>query len=231
MALAEILISWLTPLDCIICGAEGANLCLACQETEVIPYGERCFGCGSLSGGCRTCQNCRRGGAPSHVWLTTDYGSAAQSLVTTYKFNHRRSCAVDVAKLMQATLYKYNDDEMLNRKNYLISHIPTATSRVRQRGFDHAKLIARQISIATGLEQADLLIRLGQSQQVGASRTQRQRQAEGTYRAKDLARISGRNILLIDDVVTTGATLAAAAKQLRRAGAKSVDGLVFAKRL
>jgi len=75
------------------------------------------------------------------------------------------------------------------------------------------------------------LKRLGQSRQVGAKKGVRQAQQTHSYYLSRPQQVAGRNILLIDDVVTTGATLKAAARALRSSGARRVDALVFAKRI
>jgi predicted amidophosphoribosyltransferase len=102
---------------------------------------------------------------------------------------------------------------------------------VRERGFDHARLLAKQIANGLNAEYSPALTRLGQSQQVGAKRFQRLNQQAGNYRVRQPLIVRGRNVLLVDDVVTTGATLKAATKALRQAGAAHVDALIFAKAL
>jgi predicted amidophosphoribosyltransferase len=73
--------------------------------------------------------------------------------------------------------------------------------------------------------------RSGQSQQRGAKRSDRLVQARESYRVKLPEIVSGRDILLVDDVLTTGATICEVARTLRKAGARNVDALIFAKRL
>lgn len=231
MSLAEALIGILAPPTCVGCGTEGRGLCLACRETDILPYGEKCFSCGQLSPRARTCDRCRRSGGPRHVWVSTDYNGLARELIAVYKFQHQRAIVSTLAEVMADNLLAFNSDDELAASNYVITFVPTATSRIRQRGFDHAKLLALELSRRLRLDRATALVRVGQQQQVGARRTVRQRQAEAAYEIGNATAIRGRNVLLIDDVVTTGATLAAAAKQLRRSGAKRVDALVFAKRL
>lgn len=231
MSLAEALIGVLAPPTCVGCGAEGRGLCLACREAEVLPYGEKCFGCGQLSRRARTCDSCRRAGAPRYVWVATDYDGLARQLITVYKFQHQRAAAATLAEIMADNLLTYVSDDELAAKNYVITFVPTATGRIRQRGFDHAKLLAVDLSRRLRLDRATTLARVGQQQQVGARRAARQRQANSAYEVRNIKAIEGRNVLLVDDVVTTGATLAAAAKQLRQGGAKRVDAVVFAKRL
>ncbi len=226
MSVFESVIRLIAPPDCVICGDEGATLCEACQTAEIVPYGERCYLCGALSPLARTCQSCRKH-SPTHVWLTSSYEGAAQQLLQAYKFKHQRRAARDLSRLMCETLRLYQDE----LSNYLVVPVATASGRIRERGFDHSALLARSIAAELGLEYEPLLGRLGQARQVGSKRAQRISQQAGAYYALHPNRTRGRKVLLVDDVVTTGATLRAASKTLRAAGAARVDALVFAKRI
>ncbi|HET9850403.1 MAG TPA: ComF family protein [Candidatus Saccharimonadales bacterium] len=231
MSLLELAISWLAPATCVTCGAEGSPLCLACQFSEIVPFGERCWHCGQLSLRSKVCPPACRQGSPNHVFISAGYDSAVQKLIQRYKFSHQRACASSIASLMAQTLFDQNSDEQLCAKNYLLIPVPTAASRVRQRGFDHTALLAEKLATILQMERAEALGRLGSSAQVGAGRTSRLKQAKGSYFIKKPVVIAGRNILLIDDVVTTGATLSETARVLRVGGARAVDALVFAKSL
>jgi len=106
--------------------------------------------------------------------------------------------------------------------------IPTASSRrIRQRGFDHTKLLAQQLGQILKLDVRTSLRRIGQSQQVGTKSAQRIKQAEGMFQVA--GSVTDQKIILVDDVTTTGATLEEAARVLKRAGAKQVGAVVFAQ--
>lgn len=224
-------IGWLAPPDCVGCGREGASLCLSCSAAEILPYGERCYGCGAISPRARVCSRCRRGAPLRHVWAATDYTGLSKEILQVYKFAHRRSVAAQLTELLADCLKSYNSNADLAAANYLVVAVPTATTRVRERGFDHAQLLAKQLGNQLGLQTSKCLSRLGQSRQVGAKKGARMVQQAHSYYVRRPDVVSGRNVLLIDDVVTTGATLKAAAKVLRAAGAKRVDALVLAKRI
>jgi ComF family protein len=230
MSVFDEAIGLLAPPQCESCGLEGAALCNNCAS-EIIEYGEHCWRCNSLSPTCRTCPKCRQVGVPHYVWISTYYEKVARDLLSRYKFGHQRAAAAEVAKLMVGAFLKHNGNTSLASINYLVVPVPTATSRMRERGFGHSELLAKKIGLMLKLDRANALRRLGQSRQVGAKRPDRLSQLEGSFAVKSNRQIHGRNVLLVDDVVTTGGTIMAATKALRSAGAKQVDALLFAKRL
>jgi ComF family protein len=231
MSVLDAMIGWLAPPVCIVCGQEGSSLCLACAEEEVLPFGIKCWRCGAVSKNGRTCDTCRATGSPLHVWVSTDYEGAAAQLVRLYKYGHQRVAAKTLAATMAQTFLNFNTAEEMTRKNFLIVPVPTASSRVRQRGFDHTSLLAKEIARQLGLPSKNTLMRRGQQHQVGAKRSDRLIQMQGQIYAPRPTQIKGRHIVLVDDVVTTGGTMIAAAKAARAAGAKSVSALIFAKKL
>ena len=230
MSVLDLVIGWIAPPCCVICGTEGETLCLVCVSRRIIPYGERCFGCGAASPDARTCERCRPA-APQHVWVGTNYEAAAQELIKKYKFGHQRAAAESIANLMIQTILSFNDIQQIKEIDYSVVPVPTASSRIRQRSFDHSAYLARHIAQRLNLDYMNVLTRVGQTRQVGAERSARLSQPDGNYMIRYPNLVEGQSILLIDDVVTTGATLRAAAKTLRAYGAARVDALVFAKRL
>lgn len=225
----ESAIGLLAPTECINCGSESLALCEACTKLFISRFGERCWRCNSLSPASRTCASCRHTGSPGHVWIATDYGGVARDLLSLYKFGHNRAAAEPIARMMAKVLLEYNKGE--KPQSYLVMPVPTATLRLRERGFGHAELLAKKVAIMLKIEYSPALRRLGQSRQLGASREARLKQLGSSFAAKNPGLIAGSKILLVDDVVTTGGTLLAVTHALRAAGAKQVDALFFAKRL
>lgn len=156
------------------------------------------------------------------VQVACRYESGAKDALWQLKFGNARMASVDVATAMEKTFENID-------KNAIVVHIPTATSRVRMRGYDQAALIARACARSASLRHISLLMRLGQQRQVGLKRSERLSQLENAYRVKNPGIVRGAHIVLIDDVITTGATLEAAAKTLKQAGAKKIEAVIFAQ--
>ncbi|MFO0781973.1 MAG: phosphoribosyltransferase family protein [Candidatus Saccharimonadales bacterium] len=142
----------------------------------------------------------------------------AKSLVGRLKFYGAQSAAKEIAKLLSTHALP---------EGCIVVPVPTATSRARQRGYDQAKRIARDFARHNNLPYLDCLARIGQSHQVGARRSQRIKQLRNAYRVKSGMRVKGIEIILIDDVLTTGATLEAAAACLKASGAKRICAQTF----
>lgn len=223
MALLEKLIATIAPHECLICGLEGQLLCKRCARQSLQQLPPRCYRCRATSDMSQTCQKCQRVSKLKHVWVGSDYQGVAEALVKRLKFNRTQTAAVIMAEHLVEAL------PTLNHKNYLVTHIPTATSRVRERGYDQAKLLARELAVRLDLEFATILARHGQARQVGAKREARLGQLRGSFEVIKPQVVSGRKIVLVDDVLTTGATMELAAAALKKAGVKQVDGVVFAQ--
>ncbi len=183
----------------------------------------RCYRCKAATTDFAVCSACRRHTALRTVAVHTRHADLAKELLHHAKYERARSGLVEMAAMMTPLLRIFEGEEVV------LVHIPTASSRVRVRGYDHAKILSRLLARNTKLPVATLLARVGQAHQVGANRAQRMKQLETAFRAVRLDRIRGRHIVLVDDVLTTGATLEIAARELKRAGAKRVSAVVFAQ--
>ena len=113
-----------------------------------------------------------------------------------------------------------------------ITWVPLSRRRLRRRGYDQARLLAEALSGRKGIPCVPTLrkIRNNPAQSGAGDAKKRQKNVKGVYRALPDAEIRGKRLLLVDDIVTTGATLSECASILRQAGAKEVLGLSLARR-
>lgn len=221
MNIFDRLISVFAPFECLACGVEGKALCLPCQTT-VAKIPSRCYRCRKLTKNYRTCKSCRSSSALFSIIPTAEYSGVSKELVTRLKFYGAQAIAEEIALSMAKCANDYT-------KNTVVIPIPTASSRVRQRGYDQAKLIAKSFARHCALPYLDCLTRVGQSHQVGAKRHQRTTQLKGAYRLKSGYNVQNIQILLIDDVLTTGSTLESASICLKGGGAGRIQAQVFAQ--
>lgn len=223
MLMLEKLIGVIAPHTCVGCGAEdNVLLCEGCSES-LVTQPSRCYRCRSATEDFAVCPACRRHTALRTVVSRTRHEVAAKELLHHAKYERARAGLLEMAAMMSPLLRIFEDDEIV------LTHIPTASSRVRGRGYDHARIICREVARRADLPVATLLARVGQAHQVGSNRSQRMDQLKDAFRPVRTNKIRGRHIVLVDDVLTTGATLEIAARELRRAGARRVSAIVFAQ--
>ncbi len=221
MSLIEALVKIAAPHNCLVCDTEGNLVCEFCKLSNFLEVPSRCYSCFRATENSEVCSKCRRKSPLKHVWVHTDYDGIARQLIHSYKFNHSREAADTMANLMHKTL------PLLDK--VIVVPVPTATARIRQRGFDHTKLLTKKLAEQLKLPHYQALQKLGQTKQVGNKRATRRTQLTGAFRFTKA--LTDQRILLVDDVVTTGATLEEAARTLKLAGAKTVDAVVFAQKL
>lgn len=222
MQLLERIIRTVAPHTCLGCGVESDRLlCVACVGSlATVP--SRCYRCKAVTENYHTCRSCRKLSPLAQVVVFTHHDDLPKELIHHMKYERAQSGMAEAAEMLSPLVEYLPEDALL-------VHVPTASSRVRLRGYDHAHLLARELVKLSGRQRDVLLARTGQAHQVGATRAQRLRQLEGAFRPLKPEMIRGSSIVLVDDVVTTGATLESAARVLKRAGAKRVDAIVFAQ--
>lgn len=220
----EHIVAALSPLECSICNKENFMLCFACRPQILGGLDSRCYLCNKLVPQHQVCPSCRSRSALRRVWWLGAYETALKTLIYQMKYQRRRVFARQFGTYLAETIPYLPEDT-------LVVPAPTATGRVRARGYDQAVLIAAAFAKARSLPFCNALNRSNQADQIGTGRRQRFEQMKHSFAVKPTAPISGASILLIDDVLTTGATLEAAARLLRSSGARHVDAAVIARHL
>jgi len=154
------------------------------------------------------------------VWSSAPHEGVARSLVAALKFRH----LLPVAELMADRIHWLAPAHMLSGT---VVAVPPAPSRLRRRGFDPAGELAGALAERLEAPLCRCLLRRGGQRQVG------RRRAERLGEPPRIAALEAvpPSVLLVDDVLTTGATLSACSRALRGAGAARVVAVTFARRL
>lgn len=155
------------------------------------------------------------------------YDDIARKLVQGLKFGDRTDLAPWMAKWM------VRHDDGLLQDGALVVPVPLHRFRLFQRRFNQSAELARTIAKDSGLRYApEALVRIRSTkQQVGLGQKERAKNVQGAFRVptEEAPLLKGRHVVLIDDVFTTGATLEACTRALRRAGVSKIDCLTFAR--
>ncbi|MEX2161915.1 MAG: ComF family protein [Anaerolineales bacterium] len=220
-------LDWLLPPRCAGCGQLGAVWCALCAGRAVRIEGSSCPICGLPLGKERQCGACSANQyqfVSARSWAA--YRGELRHAILSMK--HRRNAALGVAfakHLMEAFCGQAWQID-------LVIPIPLGARRHRERGFNQAELLARPFAEAAGLQlAAGVLVRLHETlPQFELSASERWKNLHGSFLA-DPAPLKGKSVLLVDDIMTTGATLDSAAQALNKAGARSVYALTLARAL
>jgi competence protein ComFC len=215
----------LFPRFCLGCGKEGSYICTACRETLPVIVPPSCPHCGRPVPGGGECGRCR-GDEKSIDGIRAPFifEGVIRRAVHELKYNNLRDLAPDLAALLHA----YVRSNSVPGEVYV--PVPLHPRRLRERGYNQSALLARELGRLDGVavEEGCLVRTVFRPPQVRtASVEERRRNVAGAFACRD-RRLAGKRVVLIDDVLTSGATLGAGAGALKAAGVVSVWGLTVA---
>ena len=223
MIIIEEFLNLIAPHECVGCSQLGSLLCKECQENSIARLPSRCFLCKKVTQDFRSCSNCYNKTKLRHVWVASEYEEPVSLLIQKFKYQRAKEAHKILGDFLAGVL-PYGIS-----KNMLITHVPTARRRIRERGYDQCELMARRLAQKLSRQCGNLLIRTTNTRQVGSSRHARLHQMDNAFIVKRPSAVAGKEILIVDDVVTTGASLVSCAKTLKAQGAKSVSAIVVAQ--
>lgn len=214
----------LWPSECLVCGREGAWLCDPCQSKITLIKQPTCPFCDRLSPLGKSCTRCQTTHKLSGCRSWGYYTGALQTVVKQYKFGGI-TAATDVLADHLTSLVA----QLPLTGNWVVTSVPMTPRKRGQRGFNQAELLARAVASRAERPYEPLLRRTQEGkQQSTLARAARFSNASGLFALAPRAIVT-RQVLIVDDVLTTGATLEACARALKQAGTRSVWGLTVAR--
>ncbi len=217
----------LFPPQCAGCGRTGSRWCADCQAKVRPVAAPFCPTCGlpvPAAGRCPTCRRQPPAFAALRSWAVFE-PPVRQAL---HQLKYRRNLGLGEALARQ--MFPFVRD--LGWEADVFVPVPLSAARFRERGYNQVGLVARPLALLLGwryLPQALTRVRETRSQ-VGLRPAERRANVAGAFQAQAVL-ATGKRVVLMDDVATTGATLDAAAQALRRAGAAEVRAVTIARAL
>ena len=198
-------LEWLFPRKCILCreilAKDETDLCRECRvDMPEYRYGKK---------------KVQHVSDLTALWM---YEGTVRKSLHRYKFGRARHYASAYGRLLAMRIRR--DLPQFD----VITWVPVSKQRLRQRGYDQVELLANAVSPELDIPAEKLLDKFRDNRANSGLKTPAERRANvlGVYRAVDPGRIRGKRVLLLDDIVTTGATASECARILLTAGAEEV---------
>ena len=209
----SVFLDFLFPPHCPSCHAyvERCGFCTSCAQ--------RLIGVRRIIGGGMAAEQL------AGTWVLAHYREGVRDLLRALKYRKKRS-----ALTVLRTILTEGEGVLSDLPSPLLAvPVPLAPQRARERGFNQAEEIFAPWLASHGIALRPLLVRTRETAPLYAhTRTERQRELRGAFAVAEGADVTARDVLLVDDIMTSGATLTECARILKRAGASRVYAFVLA---
>jgi ComF family protein len=215
MKIKEIILDLIFPKFCLGCNKEGIFLCQDCFSTLEISTNHQKF----------------KGKNLTDLYFPVNYENfLIKRLIQNFKYPPLiKELKKELASLIISHFLLL--DKKPNFSDFILVPIPLSKKKLKRRGFNQAEEIAKELAEFLKIPLIpDCLIKMRETKdQVELSEKERKENIKGVFSIKDKEKIFEKNILLVDDVFTTGSTMEEAARVLKEAGARKIVGIVIAR--
>ena len=223
------------PVRCVNCGKFGEYLCSGCLNQVPVRENFECIGCKQPAPLGQTCRFCQPENPADNLFVVSDYKSGlVQKIIKTFKFRFVAELSNPLSRLAEKYIRRLQKRKGFNifGGNPLLMPVQMHQRRENWRGFNQSALLAKSLAEKFQMEYAaGALVKIKNKtpQTDIKERAERLANQKGAFFCAEPEKVSGRAVLLIDDVCTTGATLNECAKVLKENGVKNVMVLVIAR--
>lgn len=228
----KLLTDTIFPVNCVSCNQEGTWICNNCLNKTPYNTIHYCLSCKRQTRLGEFCNNCAPIFHLDKVWIASDFQNKnINKLIKLYKYKF----AQDIAESLGFFLFNFlnkqiiNQQKKFNTETILIIPVPLHNKRLRWRGFNQSEKLAHFIANKSQIKiNTENLKRIKfKKPQASLKKEARLKNIQNVFTWQG-AKLNHQNIILVDDVTTTGATLNECAKILKANGANEVWGLVLA---
>ncbi|MCX6793163.1 MAG: hypothetical protein NTY12_04005 [Candidatus Falkowbacteria bacterium] len=220
------------PKYCVICEKEGSYFCEVCQTKDILTWDKNCFKCHNNVADLSLCEDCKSLYFFDGLLCASDYEDRIiSSLIQAYKYHFVK----ELAQILGLFIAKHLEKELMVSKNIFFNNffdatviaVPLSKRRQKWRGFNQAEVIAKVVAQYFGLNfNSDLRRLIHKKPQAKLSEAKRLNNLQGCFNFNGTA---PAKVILVDDVITTAATVNECAKVLRAQGAEEILVLAIAK--
>ncbi len=212
------------PKKCVGCGKFGDYICRDCLAKINFVEKPVCPICQRQAIGGKTHPGCAGKYRLDGLIVAAKYRGSVKTAIQKVKYKWVFDIEKILVDLVAGQIWKFDFPQ-----NAILMPVPLHAKRKRWRGFNQSEILAKTLAKKFHVKYGDFLVRkLETKTQVGLSREDRKKNIRDAFELNAGTKVRGQNIILVDDVYTSGATMGECAKVLKKAGAKSVWGMAVA---
>lgn len=221
----DYLLEMFFPSHCVLCNKIGGLLCINCKNKLIFVKQQTCPVCNKVSEKGKVCASCKNKNSLTGVVSCLYFKDEnVKDILHPYKYEGMFS----LSKILSNMLIEAIDKEKI--KFNLVAFVPAVKNRESKRGYNQSRILAEEIANHYNLPIIFALKKKsGIKTQVGLAKKDRLINLKNAFYIDEGISLLGRSVLIIDDVVTTGATLSECAKVLKGVGAREVWAATIAK--
>ncbi len=220
--ITEFLLDIMFPKKCVSCGKFDTLFCEKCRAKILFLKTQNCPFCNKITVRGRVCPSCKS--SLTGVYVAAHYEEPLKTAIHTYKYEFIKALKDDLADIAWPYLNDFPQKTIL-------TCVPSNPKRLAWRGYNQAEELARILAAHTGMRFYPNLLKRTKykTPQTQLNRKERFKNVEKSFAAGKKMDLSGAQVMIVDDLVTSGATLDACAHEIRKMGATRVWGFVLAR--